>query len=166
MHLTYWLLRMVINYLRILFILCYNSYKMSFNELLWIWTCSYSKMVLWLIQYDTVKCNFKQSIFLIWQFFCGIQDHIVIDSFDICICSIQKNPEDRLSSLDLLVCISPVCISNFISKIISGLMCQRLDLLYPVLCFQSHPFIKKFEDKDIDLGILVSSLEPPVNFPR
>ncbi|CAN6699385.1 unnamed protein product [Malus baccata var. baccata] len=30
----------------------------------------------------------------------------------------------------------------------------------------SHPFIKKFENKDIDLGILVGSLEPPVNFPR
>ncbi|RXH74663.1 hypothetical protein DVH24_029384 [Malus domestica] len=30
----------------------------------------------------------------------------------------------------------------------------------------SHPFIKKFEDKDIDLEILVGSLEPPVNFPR
>ncbi|XP_010536835.1 PREDICTED: mitogen-activated protein kinase kinase 6 [Tarenaya hassleriana] len=29
-----------------------------------------------------------------------------------------------------------------------------------------HPFIKKFEDKDIDLGILVGSLEPPVNYPR
>ncbi|KAL7168014.1 hypothetical protein ACSBR2_038447 [Camellia fascicularis] len=36
---------------------------------------------------------------------------------------------------------------------------SALDLL-------SHPFIKKFEDKDIDLGILVGSLEPPVNFPR
>lgn len=36
---------------------------------------------------------------------------------------------------------------------------SALDLL-------SHPFIKKFEDKDIDLSILVSSLEPPVNFPR
>ncbi|CAH2077896.1 unnamed protein product [Thlaspi arvense] len=32
--------------------------------------------------------------------------------------------------------------------------------------FQSHPFIKKFEDKDIDLEILVGSLEePPVNYP-
>ncbi|KAI7992487.1 Mitogen-activated protein kinase kinase 6 [Camellia lanceoleosa] len=30
----------------------------------------------------------------------------------------------------------------------------------------SHPFIKKFEDKDIDLGILVGSLEPPINFSR
>ncbi|KAG6391948.1 hypothetical protein SASPL_149712 [Salvia splendens] len=30
----------------------------------------------------------------------------------------------------------------------------------------SHPFIKKFEDKDIDLGILVGSLDPPVNFSR
>ncbi|GAU23775.1 hypothetical protein TSUD_142670 [Trifolium subterraneum] len=29
-----------------------------------------------------------------------------------------------------------------------------------------HPFIKKFEDKDLDLGILVGGLEPPVNFPR
>ncbi|KAI0498704.1 hypothetical protein KFK09_019594 [Dendrobium nobile] len=29
----------------------------------------------------------------------------------------------------------------------------------------SHPFIKKFEDKDIDLGILVGSLDPPVNLP-
>ncbi|XWS69952.1 hypothetical protein CRYUN_Cryun03dG0007600 [Craigia yunnanensis] len=46
--------------------------------------------------------------------------------------SIQKNPRDRVSSLDLL----------------------------------THPFIKKFEDKDIDLGILVGSLEPPVNYPR
>ncbi|KAK6795771.1 hypothetical protein RDI58_009226 [Solanum bulbocastanum] len=36
---------------------------------------------------------------------------------------------------------------------------SALDLL-------SHPFIKKFEDKDIDLSILVSSLEPPINFPR
>ncbi|WCJ42597.1 Mitogen-activated protein kinase kinase 6 [Euphorbia peplus] len=45
---------------------------------------------------------------------------------------IQKSPQDRASSLDLL----------------------------------SHPFIKKFEDKDIDLGILVSSLEAPVNYPR
>ncbi|CAA2995988.1 mitogen-activated kinase kinase 6 [Olea europaea subsp. europaea] len=32
---------------------------------------------------------------------------------------------------------------------------SALDLL-------NHPFIKKFEDKDIDLGILVGSLEPPV----
>ncbi|RZC76325.1 hypothetical protein C5167_000389 [Papaver somniferum] len=29
-----------------------------------------------------------------------------------------------------------------------------------------HPFIKKFEDKDIDLAILAGSLEPPANFPR
>ncbi|MFS7965301.1 putative mitogen-activated protein kinase kinase STE-STE7 family [Helianthus anomalus] len=36
---------------------------------------------------------------------------------------------------------------------------SALDLL-------SHPFIKKFEDKDIDLAILVGSLEPPVNFTR
>ncbi|XP_055828727.1 mitogen-activated protein kinase kinase 6 [Solanum dulcamara] len=36
---------------------------------------------------------------------------------------------------------------------------SALDLL-------SHPFVKKFEDKDIDLSILVSSLEPPVNFLR
>lgn len=28
----------------------------------------------------------------------------------------------------------------------------------------AHPFIKKFEDKDINLGVLVDSLEPPVNF--
>ncbi|KAG9443047.1 hypothetical protein H6P81_018901 [Aristolochia fimbriata] len=45
---------------------------------------------------------------------------------------IQKDPQDRMSSLDLL----------------------------------SHPFIKKFENKDIDLAILVGSLDPPVNFPR
>ncbi|KAK3439068.1 mitogen-activated protein kinase kinase 6 [Eucalyptus grandis] len=45
---------------------------------------------------------------------------------------IQKDPQQRSSSLDLL----------------------------------SHAFIKKFEDKDIDLGILVGSLEPPVSFPR
>lgn len=45
---------------------------------------------------------------------------------------IQKDPQDRASSLELL----------------------------------SHPFLKKFEDKDIDLGILVGSLEPPVNFSR
>lgn len=43
---------------------------------------------------------------------------------------VQKDPQDRMSSLELL----------------------------------SHPFIKKFEDKDIDLGVLVGSLEPPVNF--
>ncbi|URE22285.1 mitogen-activated protein kinase kinase [Musa troglodytarum] len=43
--------------------------------------------------------------------------------------SIQKDPKQRLSSLELL----------------------------------SHPFIKKFEDKDIDLAILVGSLDPPVN---
>ncbi|KAL8158778.1 hypothetical protein V2J09_000315 [Rumex salicifolius] len=30
----------------------------------------------------------------------------------------------------------------------------------------AHPFIKKFEDKDIDLEILVGSLEPPVNILR
>ncbi|XP_028079133.1 DExH-box ATP-dependent RNA helicase DExH5, mitochondrial-like [Camellia sinensis] len=36
--------------------------------------------------------------------------------------SVQKDPRDRLSALDLL----------------------------------SHPFIKKFEDKDIDLGILLA----------
>lgn len=30
--------------------------------------------------------------------------------------------------------------------------------------FQSHPFIQKFEDKDINLGVLVDGLEPPVNF--
>ncbi|XXG78394.1 hypothetical protein AAC387_Pa08g2348 [Persea americana] len=45
---------------------------------------------------------------------------------------IQKDPQQRMSSLDLL----------------------------------SHPFIKKFEDKDLDLGILMNSLEPPVNFSR
>ncbi|KAG5547378.1 hypothetical protein RHGRI_013163 [Rhododendron griersonianum] len=31
----------------------------------------------------------------------------------------------------------------------------------PALDLLNHPFIKKFEDKDIDLGILVGSLEPP-----
>ncbi|GAB2275395.1 Mitogen-activated protein kinase kinase 6 [Dionaea muscipula] len=36
---------------------------------------------------------------------------------------------------------------------------SSLDLL-------SHPFIRKFEGKDIDLGILVGSLDPPINFPR
>ncbi|KAK1418570.1 hypothetical protein QVD17_27715 [Tagetes erecta] len=36
---------------------------------------------------------------------------------------------------------------------------SALDLL-------SHPFIKKFEDKDIDLAILVGCLEPPINFTR
>ncbi|XP_010249475.1 PREDICTED: mitogen-activated protein kinase kinase 6 [Nelumbo nucifera] len=45
---------------------------------------------------------------------------------------IQKDPRDRMSSLDLL----------------------------------NHPFIKKFENKDIHLAILVDSLEVPVNFPR
>ncbi|XP_068639861.1 mitogen-activated protein kinase kinase 6 [Aristolochia californica] len=45
---------------------------------------------------------------------------------------IQKDPQDRMSSLDLL----------------------------------NHPFIKKFENKDIDLAILFGSLDPPVNFPR
>ncbi|KAE9588163.1 hypothetical protein Lal_00002906 [Lupinus albus] len=45
---------------------------------------------------------------------------------------IQKDPRDRLTSLELL----------------------------------SHPFIKKFEEKDLDLEILVGSLEPPVNFTR
>nr|AWR92605.1 MKK6 [Chrysanthemum x morifolium] len=34
---------------------------------------------------------------------------------------------------------------------------SALDLL-------SHPFIKKFKDKDIDLAILVSGLEAPINF--
>lgn len=47
-------------------------------------------------------------------------------------CSIQKEPKDRSSALELL----------------------------------SHPFIKKFEDKDIDLAILVSSLEPPISFSK
>ncbi|KAL4194230.1 hypothetical protein AMTRI_Chr05g58320 [Amborella trichopoda] len=45
---------------------------------------------------------------------------------------IQKDPNDRMSTLDLL----------------------------------AHPFIKKFENQDIDLAILFSSLEPPVNFSR
>ncbi|XP_072995641.1 mitogen-activated protein kinase kinase 1 [Typha latifolia] len=45
---------------------------------------------------------------------------------------IQKDPQERMSSLELL----------------------------------DHPFIKKFEDKDIDLGILVASLDPPVNVPE
>ncbi|XP_076917983.1 mitogen-activated protein kinase kinase 6-like [Bidens hawaiensis] len=36
---------------------------------------------------------------------------------------------------------------------------SALDLL-------SHPFIKKFEDKDIDLRILVSCLEPPINYSK
>ncbi|KAL6006057.1 Protein kinase C signaling pathway involved MAPKK protein [Asimina triloba] len=44
---------------------------------------------------------------------------------------IQKDPQDRMSSLDLL----------------------------------EHPFIKKFEDKDIDLRILMDSLEPPTELP-
>ncbi|CAH8362822.1 unnamed protein product [Eruca vesicaria subsp. sativa] len=35
---------------------------------------------------------------------------------------------------------------------------SSLDLL-------SHPFIKKFEDMDIDLGILVGTLEPPLGPP-
>ncbi|XP_020579501.1 mitogen-activated protein kinase kinase 6-like isoform X2 [Phalaenopsis equestris] len=41
---------------------------------------------------------------------------------------IQKDPQQRMSSLELL----------------------------------SHPFIKKFEDADIDLGVLLGSLDPPV----
>uniref|UniRef100_A0A7N0T0B7 mitogen-activated protein kinase kinase n=1 Tax=Kalanchoe fedtschenkoi TaxID=63787 RepID=A0A7N0T0B7_KALFE len=45
---------------------------------------------------------------------------------------IQKDPRDRLSSLELL----------------------------------SHPFIKKFEDKDVNLGVLFGSLEPPVSLAR
>lgn len=36
---------------------------------------------------------------------------------------------------------------------------SSLDLL-------NHPFIRKFEDKDIDLSILAGTLEPPTNFPR
>lgn len=36
---------------------------------------------------------------------------------------------------------------------------SALDLL-------DHPFIKKFEDKDIDLAILVECLDSPVNFPK
>ncbi|KAJ3674792.1 hypothetical protein LUZ60_005408 [Juncus effusus] len=44
---------------------------------------------------------------------------------------IQKDPQERMSSLQLL----------------------------------EHPFIKKFEDKDIDLGILVGNLDPPVTLP-
>ncbi|KAH7686176.1 Mitogen-activated protein kinase kinase protein [Dioscorea alata] len=44
---------------------------------------------------------------------------------------IQKDPQERLSSLELL----------------------------------EHPFIKKFEDKDINLAILVDSLDPLVNIP-
>ncbi|KAL4566876.1 hypothetical protein LXL04_031002 [Taraxacum kok-saghyz] len=36
----------------------------------------------------------------------------------------------------------------------------------PALDLLGHPFIKKFEDKDIDLGILVSSLEPPIDFSK
>lgn len=45
---------------------------------------------------------------------------------------IQKDPQERMSALDLL----------------------------------THPYIRKFEDKDIDLEILVGSLEPPVTFQK
>jgi mitogen-activated protein kinase kinase 1 len=31
---------------------------------------------------------------------------------------------------------------------------------------QNHPFIKKFEGQDLDLKILVESLEPPMNVPE
>jgi len=30
----------------------------------------------------------------------------------------------------------------------------------------NHPFLKKFEDKDLDLRALVETLEPPMNIPE
>ncbi|GJM94381.1 hypothetical protein PR202_ga11021 [Eleusine coracana subsp. coracana] len=57
---------------------------------------------------------------------------------------IQKDPAERMSASELLVGI--------------------LSCLFMFL--QNHPFIKKFEDKDLDLRILVESLEPPMNIPE
>ncbi|KAJ4775709.1 Mitogen-activated protein kinase kinase [Rhynchospora pubera] len=51
---------------------------------------------------------------------------------------------------------------SFISACIQKDPQQRMSALQLL----EHPFIKKFEDKDIDLGILVSSLDPPVNLPE
>lgn len=43
-------------------------------------------------------------------------------------------------------------------------------LLYSIMNFvvflQSHPFIKKFEDNDVDLGVLFGSLDPPAGLTR
>jgi len=35
-----------------------------------------------------------------------------------------------------------------------------------LMLLQNHAFIKKFEDKDLDLRILVESLEQPMNVPE
>ena len=58
--------------------------------------------------------------------------HIVVLYIAIFLCSIQKDPAERMSASELL----------------------------------NHPFINKFEDKDLDLRILVGSLEPPMNIPE
>lgn len=74
--------------------------------------------------------------------------------------SIQKDPRDRSSALDLLVSKHQlVTISILFSLLVEA-------NIWLFLHAQTHAFIKKFEDKDIDLSILVGSLEPPVNFPR
>lgn len=73
------------------------------------------------------------------------------------ICSVQKDPQKRMSSLELLVSI----ISLSFNVLLTLNMLAKLS--FHVL-FQSHPFIQKFEDKDINLGVLVDGLEPPVNF--
>ena len=39
-----------------------------------------------------------------------------------------------------------------------------VELLF--MSLQNHPFIKKFEGKDLDLRTLVESLEPPMNIPE
>lgn len=65
-----------------------------------------------------------------------------------------------MSSSELLVSIIFSFCSNFYLK-----QFYRAFLLNPFTWFQNHPFIKKFEEKDIDLAILVDSLDPPVNIP-
>lgn len=48
------------------------------------------------------------------------------------------------------------------SLINDWLRCAELSFLF----LQNHPFLKKFEDKDLDLRILVEDLEPPMNIPE
>ncbi|KAH0455491.1 hypothetical protein IEQ34_015523 [Dendrobium chrysotoxum] len=57
----------------------------------------------------------------------------------------QKDPQQRMSSLELLIGAADLSFAN------SDHLQEFLILL------QSHPFNNKFEDTDIDLGIFVSS---------
>ncbi|WZZ89813.1 hypothetical protein YC2023_118392 [Brassica napus] len=87
----------------------------------------------------------------------------------------QQNPP---SFYELLAAIieSPPPTAPSLFRILCNIVMVKMVLLYISNSLQkdpparassldllSHPFIKKFEDMDIDLGVLVGTLEPPVN---